>query len=788
MPNSVITPLISLNEHPIRDAAIWPIISSGYSPLSAYPVGSYVIVDNKLYRCIVAIDDPGEPWNSTHWVQTTLNEELQRLPSGSIEELGKAVKSVNNVLPDENGNVQLLRVASADNLASDETIVVNDTFVERIAGGEASVPSGPSSLGVLYGYSIRTGYSSESKNVQVIPVTRQDDSELITVGINWNTYKTAVSGVSTNKIFSYTDSWSEDPETYGIIVSGTPVNGDEISVSFTAENRGTIVNTTPTSFVETNWNLYDSTTGRCRVLKYSDDYGFKIGGTYTSISFSSTIDGEQTTITPDSNGLFTISEDGYLFVENGNDTDTYVLMTKSDWNNGYTGDFQVHSESVIDFSELMSNTFPFGLCAIGIVMDEINFNNKIAYVRIGRSAYSAENLAVAEASGRDFVYDENWIYFVKEIPDQVRFNISNSITVDDHGMEYFTGTVLPVTAYQLYGLNLKNKLRNEVVAVTPQNFSVAQKAIARQNIEAAFDQEVIKTINHKTPDQYGDITIVEGTANASYGLYIVNISIQPAAWSLINGAYQVIYTDPLIKSDMTGIETWLDDPSVMLGKTRFSTIDGSLIISTAVQPTETWGLHVNLGTNGATVLEQVRNKTEESAIAIVEYDDTAFHNIASGQYVLWKSVLYKADSAITAGDTLTSSGNDANLSIVNDGIGNNLISLVGAERTSRENAINSLNSNITELLKVKSFNSGTKTVNAGQSAYIDINISLSGYKPIAVATLTGSGTSSFAFQDWYFTSTSNFRIYVRNLGSSSITINSITVGVLFIKNNSNING
>lgn len=78
MPDPTNVPLISLNEHPIRDAAVWPVISSGYANDQAYPVNSHVIVDNILYRCIVAIDSVGEPWNSEHWVATTIDEELSR--------------------------------------------------------------------------------------------------------------------------------------------------------------------------------------------------------------------------------------------------------------------------------------------------------------------------------------------------------------------------------------------------------------------------------------------------------------------------------------------------------------------------------------------------------------------------------------------------------------------------------------------------------------------------------------------------------------------------------------
>jgi hypothetical protein len=124
---------------------------------------------------------------------------------------------------------------------------------------------------------------------------------------------------------------------------------------------------------------------------------------------------------------------------------------------------------------------------------------------------------------------------------------------------------------------------------------------------------------------------------------------------------------------MTGSETWLDNNDAMLGKTTFNTIDGALLIVTAVQPTETWRLHVLLAENGATVLEDVNNKVDESDLAIVENDDTAFHNIAAGQYVMWKGELYQALVDISNGMTLASSGSSANLETITGGLANKLL-------------------------------------------------------------------------------------------------------------------
>lgn len=77
MPNQLV-PLISLNDHPIRDASIWPVVSPNYSAASAYSVDAHVIYNNQLYRCISPIDVQGEEWTPAHWAATTVDEELRR--------------------------------------------------------------------------------------------------------------------------------------------------------------------------------------------------------------------------------------------------------------------------------------------------------------------------------------------------------------------------------------------------------------------------------------------------------------------------------------------------------------------------------------------------------------------------------------------------------------------------------------------------------------------------------------------------------------------------------------
>lgn len=178
-------------------------------------------------------------------------------------------------------------------------------------------------------------------------------------------------------------------------------------------------------------------------------------------------------------------------------------------------------------------------------------------------------------------------------------------------------------------------------------------------------KKYIKTINGRSPDINGNITVIEGGGSSSYGSYRLDATILTTDWQG-SGPYTVRITNQYITSSMDGNETWLDDPTAMLGETSFTTGAGYLDISTIVKPTATWSLHVSLAVNGADVLQS--NNYTQQEIAIVQTGDTATENIAKGKYVSWNNVLHVASSAISTGDTLSAS----NLTAVTGGAANSL--------------------------------------------------------------------------------------------------------------------
>ena len=400
------------------------------------------------------------------------------------------VKSVNSTSPDTNGNVQINKVPIADNLDSSIRQNSSGDYIVRTSGGSASLSDGPASLLRVMGNSVRTGYTPESIDFSV-------NSDSCDASItNMATFRSEM-GDSGTLTLSYTSSWSADPADYGITVVGTPDNGDSIVAVWVKEVRGTITNAEPTGFSVTGWNLFNQTAGCARVVRYSDDYGYGISGTYTSLAFSATESGEQTTITPE-NGLFQVPSDGYVWVTGGDST-TAIWTTWSDWTTGYQGTYQAYNKTTINLSAIMTALFENGLCSVIDVRDYIDVSGGYAYQWVDVLEYSAENLAVAENSGRPYTYDTDNILLAKASATVTALTntlaINGSYTVNGHGIEMFEGTTIPVGGVTSYGADLKNRLERDVLTISQQTLSDGQKAQARNNIGAAGNSDVESSIN-----------------------------------------------------------------------------------------------------------------------------------------------------------------------------------------------------------------------------------------------------------------------------------------------------
>ena len=414
--------------------------------------------------------------------------------------VGSCVKTVNGDQPDETGNVEVNHTLTADNLTSSQSQTSVGEWARRTSGGSASISDGSAWLSSVRGNRTHVGYVPEALAMTVTTAPREQGQEPITAEIDRDTFVAYVEDTSGTYTLTYTTDWSADPDLYGVTVNGDPISGDQITIVFTAENRGTIIQSLPTALVSTGYNLYNHTEGYAIGIKYSDTYGFMIAGTYTAVKYSSTKTGTKQTLTP-VDGLFDIPANGYIWVEGGNNTDTEVYMTWADWALGRTGSWAAYTEDVIDMSILFDGdaeeeidpVFPYGLLRVGDVRDEIDFNTGMAISNVQRLAYSAENLATAQASGRAYEYDTNYIYLERASAITTDIEIDGDYTVSDHGLEYFTDTDIAVYAINIYGNNLKNKLERDVLTksqdvVNALNSTATDKALSAAQGKALNDQ------------------------------------------------------------------------------------------------------------------------------------------------------------------------------------------------------------------------------------------------------------------------------------------------------------
>ena len=388
------------------------------------------------------------------------------------------VKSVNSEAPDENGNVQLTEVPAAQNLTSDSSQAVVGAFILRTTGGSRSVGSGDAQIQEIRGAMQHTGEVQEVLDISV------SEESGITAEVDGDTWKEEIDESGTY-VFSYDGSvWKLSGNTvglddYGITVEGTPENGDTVTVTYVKEDRGLITPATPTAFRATGWNLFNPSVGYARVAGY--DGAYHVGGAYTALQFSATLNGEKSALTVQ-NGSFTVPGNGFVWVTGGNATNTYITTEWTDWTTGPTVDWAAYQETVISLAAVMSANFPNGLLAVGAIYDSISIDQGRAISRIERLDWDEDTLAEIIEEGRAYDADENYIYVVRTSPVTTTISLNGQFTANDHGIEIIDGTeVAPVTMI-LYGQNLKAKLTNDVLTISAQQLTDAQKAQARENI------------------------------------------------------------------------------------------------------------------------------------------------------------------------------------------------------------------------------------------------------------------------------------------------------------------
>lgn len=413
--------------------------------------------------------------------ETTIAEKIEEMESAAEG----CVKSVNGNAADENGDVTLNSVPFAQNLTSDTSQAVASEFIVRTTGGSRSVGSGQAQIQEIRGRMKHEGVVEEQISLSV------EETSGITADYDRDTFVEAVQESGTI-VLTYTGgAWSTDPATIGVTVEGTPANGDEITIVYVKADRGTITPATPSAFRATGWNLYNPSTGYARVAGY--DGAYHVGGDYSGLQFSSTLNGERSALTVTDNS-FRVPGDGFVWVTGGNATDTYITTEWTDWTTGPSVPWEEYKETAISLAAIMAQYFPDGLLAVGAVYDAISIDQGRAYSRIEKLEYDEETLAEIISQGRAYEADEEYIYAVKTTATSAAITVSGQFNAADHGVEIVDGTEVGPYVVIIYGQNLKAKLVNDVVTLSQQNLTDAQKNQVMENIGVLAEIAGVKAL------------------------------------------------------------------------------------------------------------------------------------------------------------------------------------------------------------------------------------------------------------------------------------------------------
>lgn len=288
---------------------------------------------------------------------------------------------------------------------------------------------------------------------------------------------------------------------FGIYVYGDPIDLDRIIIEYTKEDFGTIINATPTSFNSVGFNLFNPELGYAKVIGVEDGQWYVIEGTYENVYFSYTADGALIPIQPvhytigsySTDNAVEITQNGYLHLTGTDDTTMVNLI----WSGYMIGaDYQPYELSKIEIPSYDKHgvELPHELCRVGVIRDKIDFTTLTWEVKVQKDAYTPQALAELISShptwkeGVEYEWDNSFIYYVKSNP--ITYDLSNTISsvynVSDFGIEYFEGTSLPVLTHILYGQNLKDKLRTDVLTISAQTLTDAQKRQVWENLGLYF--------------------------------------------------------------------------------------------------------------------------------------------------------------------------------------------------------------------------------------------------------------------------------------------------------------
>lgn len=249
----------------------------------------------------------------------------------------------------------------------------------------------------------------------------------------------------------------------------------------------------------------------------------------------------------------------------------------------------------------------------------------------------------------------------------------------------------------------------------------------------------VMTVNGRSPDASGNITVIEGGGSSSYGSYRLDATIPVSSWTG-DGPYVATVSNQYITANMDGTETWLDDETAMLGDTTFTTSDGLLTISTTEKPAAAWGLHIALAVNGADVLADISNIRED-----VDDNTTAITGLSTNK--AYQITIANADAIATVYNKLNelTNGTTATIYIGGTAMSNLTNSAYSSAATGTVGKVTSSNYRFNLLVgnntPVQIDQSGMSSSSWGTSTITDVSSTLGHGTAITASSLSALKTN-----------------------------------------------